>query len=57
MRTIKIKLPFKEDINISERKTKLMKWARTMVKNSAINIIEEKHLTVMSYMIVENPRK
>ena len=56
MRTIKIKLPFNSDIKKSERNSKLNTWAKTMLKGKKVNIVEEKHLDKMSYIVVENTR-
>ena len=56
MRTIKIKLPFKSEINKTERNSKLNTWAKTMLRGKKINIVEEKHLDKMSYIVVENTR-
>ena len=56
MRTIKIKLPFKSELNKTERNSKLNTWAKTMLRGKKINIVEEKHLDKMSYIVVENTR-
>jgi len=56
MNTIKIKLPFNSETKLGDRKLKLETWANTMLKGSKINIIEEKHLEQMSYIVVENTR-
>ena len=56
MRTIKIKLPFNEEVKNAERNTKLNSWAQMMLKNKQVNIVEEKHLEKMSYIVVENTR-
>ncbi len=52
MQTIKIKLPFSPEKTITERKVKLMQWAKTMIKTKEANILEEKHLERMSYIVV-----
>ncbi len=56
-RTIKIKLPFKPEIRQNERKSRLLVWAKSMLKNSNVNILEEKHLDRMSYIVIENTKK
>ena len=53
-RTIKIKLSFSPEIKLLDRKQKLLKWATGMLKGKKVNILEEKHLEKMSYIIVEN---
>ena len=53
-RTIKIKLAFSPEIELSERKTKLTKWANGMLRGKKVIILEEKHLERMSYIIIEN---
>lgn len=57
MRTIKIKLPFKSGTKIKDRNSKLNTWAKAMTKRGSVNILEEKHLDKMSYIVVENPKK
>ena len=56
MRTIKIKLPFNSEIDKTERNSKLNIWAKTMLRGKKVNIVEEKHLEKMSYIVVENTR-
>ena len=56
MRTIKIKLPFNSEIDKTERNFKLNTWAKTMLRGKKVNIVEEKHLEKMSYIVVENTR-
>lgn len=57
MRTIKIKLPFSSETPKEDRNAKLSLWAKAMLKSEDVNVIEEKHLDLMSYIIVENSKK
>jgi len=52
MRTIKIKLTFSPKITELERRTMLLTWASKMLKKNTANILEEKHLERMSYIVV-----
>ncbi|MEA3451849.1 MAG: hypothetical protein U9Q83_08090 [Bacteroidota bacterium] len=51
MRRIKIKLPFK-NINLDYRHKKLIELAHVLTNNNFFTIIEERHLSGMSYIIV-----
>ncbi len=52
MNTIKIKLPFSPKMTDIERRTMLLTWANKMLKRDNANILEEKHLERMSYIVV-----
>lgn len=54
MRTIRINLPFAQNIGIEERHFDLFEWAKTLVDNASVNIISEKHYKESSSMVVEN---
>jgi len=54
MKTIKIKLAFSPQTNITDRKNKLIIWASAMLHSNRINILEEEHFENLSYIIVEN---
>jgi len=55
MKTIKVKLPFTPEITIKERKKILKKWAKALVKNGNLCILEEDHLERMSYIVIARP--
>lgn len=57
MRTIKIKLPFSSDTTKADRNSKLDAYAKVMLRNQEVNVVEEKHLEKMSYIVVENKKK
>ena len=54
MRTIKLKLPFSNNTGIADRHSKLFLWAKTLVNNATVNVIDEQHYESTSYIIVEN---
>lgn len=54
MRTIKINLPFAKNTGVEERHFNLFQWAKTLVDNAIVNILEEKHYDEGSYIVVEN---
>jgi hypothetical protein len=57
MRTIKLKLPFTDNTGIADRHSKLFLWAKTLVNNAPVNVIDEQHYESASYIIVENTYK
>jgi len=54
MRTMKVKLPFPPATNENERLSKLLVWAKSLMKCEEVKIIEEKHLSDVSYIVFEN---
>ena len=54
MKTIKIKLPFNSENSIIERKNALNKWAKAMLKQEILIVIEEEHYETMSYIVIVN---
>jgi len=54
MRTIKLKLPFSNNTGIADRHSKLFLWAKTLVNNAPVNVIDEQHYERTSYIVVEN---
>jgi hypothetical protein len=57
MRTIKLKLPFANNTGIADRHSKLFLWAKTLVNNAPVNVLDEKHYESASYIVVENNYK
>jgi len=57
MRTIKLKLPFTDNTGIADRHSKLFLWAKTLVNNATVNVIDEQHYERASYIVVENTYK
>lgn len=54
MSTIKLKLPFPASTNTADRHSKLFLWAKTLVNNAPVNVIDEQHYDNVSYIVVEN---
>ncbi len=54
MRTIKINLSFAKETGVEERHFNLFEWARTLVDNAIVRILDEKHNEESSYMVIEN---
>lgn len=54
MRTIKINLSFAKNTGVEERHFSLFQWAKTLVNNAIVRILDEKHGTERSYMVIEN---
>ncbi len=54
MRTIKINLSFNANTGVEERHFNLFQWAKTLVNNAIVRILDEKHDEKRSYMVIEN---
>ncbi len=54
MRTIKINLSFAKNTGVEERHFNLFQWAKTLVNNAIVRILDEKHGEERSYMVIEN---
>ena len=54
MSTIKLKLPFSAGTNTADRHSKLFLWAKTLVNNAPVNVLDEQHYDNMSFIVVEN---
>lgn len=54
IRTIKLKLPFDKSQSIADRHSKLFLWAKTLVNNAPVNVIDEQHFEDRSFIMVEN---
>ncbi|MCR5456199.1 MAG: hypothetical protein K6F33_14545 [Bacteroidales bacterium] len=57
MRTIKLKLPFTNNTGVAERHSKLFLWAKTLVNNATVNVLDEQHYERSSFIVVENNYK
>ena len=54
IRTIKLKLPFDKSKSIEDRHSKLFLWAKTLVNNAPVNVIDEQHFEDRSFIMIEN---
>lgn len=54
MSTIKLKLPMDKSLSTADKHSKLFLWAKTLVNNTPVNIIDEQHHEGVSFIVVEN---
>lgn len=54
MSKIKLKLPFDKSLSTADKHSKLFLWAKALVNNAPVNILNEEHHDGVSFIEFEN---